>query len=89
MPISSRVSRQSETKAGHITSINILQLGMRELKLRRPDVEIHLVQPESKGSPLRGPSMGFEASRAALRYGYASVTDWLTNEGAAFAAAFR
>ncbi len=76
-------------QAGHITSINILQLGLRELKLRRPDVEIHLVQPESKRSPLRGPSMGFEASRAALRYGYASVTDWLTHEGADFAAAFR
>ena len=53
------------------------------------DVEIHLVQPESTRSPLRGPSMGFEASRAALRYGFASVTEWLTRDGAAFAAAFR
>jgi len=76
-------------QAGHITSINILQLGLRELKLRRPDVEIHLVQPESTRTPLRGPSMGFEASRAALRYGFASVTEWLTRDGAAFAAAFR
>ena len=76
-------------QAGHITSINILQLGLRELKLRHPEVEIHLVQPESTGSPLRGPSMGFEASRAALRYGYSSVTDWLSRDGAAFAAAFR
>jgi len=76
-------------QAGHITSINILQMGLRELKLRRPDVEIHLVQPESTRSPLRGPSMGFEASRAALRYGFASVTEWLTRDGAAFAAAFR
>jgi hypothetical protein len=33
--------------------------------------------------------MGFEASRAALRYGFASVTEWLTHDGAAFAAAFR
>ena len=62
-------------------------LGLRELKLRRPDVEFHLVQPESKRSPLVGPSMGFEASRAALRYGYASVTEWLAQAaGAAFAA---
>ena len=76
-------------QTGHITSINILQLGLRELKLRRPDVEIHLVQPESTGSPLRGPSMGFEASRAALRYGHSSVTEWLSRDGAAFAAAFR
>jgi NTE family protein len=76
-------------QTGHITSMNILQLGLRELKLRRPDVEIHLVQPEPKGSPLRGPSMGFEASRAALRYGHASVTEWLTRDGAPFAAAFR
>jgi hypothetical protein len=30
-----------------------------------------------------GPSMGFEASRAALRYGYASTRAWLEGEGAA------
>jgi NTE family protein len=76
-------------QTGHITSMNILDLGLRELRLRRPDVEIHLVQPESRSSPLRGPSMGFEASRAALRYGYASIMGWLPGEGAAFAAAFR
>ena len=75
-------------QTGHITSMNILELGLRELKLRRPEVEIHLVQPESKASPLRGPSMGFEASRAALRYGYTSVTEWLSHEGASVAAAF-
>jgi len=33
--------------------------------------------------------MGFEASRAALRYGYSSVTDWLAGEGSPVAAAFR
>jgi predicted acylesterase/phospholipase RssA len=76
-------------QAGHITSVNILELGLRELRLRRPDVELHLVQPESKASPLVGPSMGFEASRAALRYGFASVTEWLAGDGAAFAARFR
>ena len=76
-------------QAGHITSVNILELGLRELTLRRPDVELYLVQPESKVSPLVGPSMGFEASRAALRYGHISVTEWLGVDGAAFAARFR
>ena len=76
-------------QAGHITSVNILELGLRELKLRRPDVELYRVQPESKASPLVGPSMGFEASRAALRYGLASVSEWLAGDGAALAARFR
>ena len=76
-------------QAGHITSVNILQLGLRELALRRPDVELYLVQPEPKVSPLVGPSMGFEASRAALRYGQASATAWLAGAGAGFAARFR
>ena len=76
-------------QAGHITSVNILQLGLRELKLRRPDVQLYLVQPESKVSPLVGPSMGFGASRAALRYGRTSVTEWLAGDGAVFAARFR
>jgi len=76
-------------QAGHITSVNILHFGLRELRLTRPDVELYLVEPESKPSPLVGPSMGFEASRAALRFGHASVTEWLTRDGAAFAAAFR
>jgi predicted acylesterase/phospholipase RssA len=76
-------------QAGHITSVHILDLGLRELRLRRPDVELHLVQPESQAPPLIGPSMGFEASRAALRYGFTSVTEWLTGAGATFAARFR
>jgi NTE family protein len=64
-------------QAGHITSVRILELGLAELRLRRPEVELHLIQPESRPSPLAGPSMGFEASRAALRFGYASVKEWL------------
>jgi len=76
-------------QAGHITSLNILVLGLRELKLRRPDVEFHLIQPEFKPSPLVGPSMGFEASRAALRFGYSSVTEWLAGEGAPVAIRFK
>jgi NTE family protein len=76
-------------QAGHITSLNILVLGLRELKLRRPDVELLLIQPEFKPSPLVGPSMGFEASRAALRYGYSSMAEWLAGAGAPFAVRFR
>ncbi len=75
-------------QAGHITSLNILVLGLRELKLRRPDVDFHLIQPEFKASPLVGPSMGFESSRAALRYGHSSVTEWLAGEGAPIAVHF-
>jgi hypothetical protein len=29
-----------------------------------------------------GPSMGFEASRAALRFGYESTREWLAGQGA-------
>lgn len=70
-------------QAGHITSVNLLELALRELKLRRPEVEFHLIQPEPRPSPLVGPSMGFEASRAALRFGYVSVKQWLEGEGTA------
>lgn len=76
-------------QAGHITSVNILHLGLDQLRLRRPDVELYLVQPESQAPPLVGPSMGFEASRAALRFGHASVSEWLQGGGAAFADRFR
>jgi len=70
-------------QAGHITSVRILELGLTELRLRRPEVEFHLIQPNPTPSPLVGPSMGFEASRAALRFGYASVREWLETEDAA------
>jgi predicted acylesterase/phospholipase RssA len=70
-------------QAGHITSIKLLELGLTELRLRYPDVEVHVVQPDPTPSPLRGPAMGFEASRAALRFGYSSVREWLGGEGAA------
>ncbi len=75
-------------QAGHITSLNLLMAGLGELKLRRPDVEILLIQPEPRPSPLVGPSMGFESSRAALRFGYATVEEWLEGEGADFARRF-
>jgi NTE family protein len=69
-------------QAGLITSVRILELGLAELHLRRPQVEFHLIQPDSRPSPLSGPSMGFEASRAALRFGYASIKEWLSTREA-------
>jgi len=70
-------------QAGHITSVRILELGLTELRLRRPEVEIHLIQPDHRPSPLIGPSMGFEASRAALQFGHSSVKEWLGTQDAA------
>ena len=75
--------------AGMRVGVLIPTRGVVMESVRRPDVEFYLVQPESKVSPLVGPSMGFESSRAALRYGHTSVTEWLVGEGAPFAARFR
>ena len=76
-------------QTGHITSLNLFDLALRELKLLHPEVDALVIQPEPKPSPLVGPSMGFEASRAALRYGYRTVKDWLTTgPGAETAARF-
>jgi predicted acylesterase/phospholipase RssA len=75
-------------QAGHISSLNLFNLGLREVKLVHPEVELLVIQPEPRPSPLVGPSMGFEASRAALRYGYRTVKDWLAGPGTAVAARF-
>lgn len=76
-------------QAGHITSVRLLDLALAELRLRYPRVDFHVIQPRPEPSPLVGPSMGFEASRAALRFGYTSVTAWLeTGDGAALASRF-
>ncbi|HEY7203289.1 MAG TPA: patatin-like phospholipase family protein [Methylomirabilota bacterium] len=72
----------------HIASLNLFNLGLREIKLRHPHVEILVIQPEPKPSPLVGPSMGFEASRAALRYGYTTVKEWLAGPEGTAAARF-
>lgn len=68
-------------QVGRINSQNLLETGLRELQLRRPDVRWHLIQPSAPGTPLFGPSMGFDASRAALRFGYTSTLEWLDGEG--------
>jgi predicted acylesterase/phospholipase RssA len=70
-------------QAGHITSVRLLELALGELRLRYPRVDFHVIQPDPVGSALSGPSMGFEASHSALRFGYESVRDWLRRDGAA------
>jgi len=68
-------------QAGRIYSQNLLQLGLTTLRIKHPSTEFHLIQPGREQTPLFGPSMGFEASRAALRYGYKSTTEWLEGQG--------
>lgn len=75
-------------QAGHIASVNLFNLGLREVKLVHPEVELLVIQPEPKPSPLVGPSMGFEASRSALRYGYRTVKEWLAGPGEGVAGRF-
>ena len=69
-------------QAGRIFSQNLLQLGMDSLGLKYPHTEFHLLQPSRDAALLFGPSMGFEASRAALRFGYTSTRAWLDAKGA-------
>ncbi len=76
-------------QSSRITSQNLLELGLRELQLKHPKVEIFLLQPEPKDTPLFGPSMGFEASRAALRFGYTFTRQWLAERGATFMRRFQ
>jgi NTE family protein len=71
-------------QAGRITSQHLLELGLRDLQQTHPKVEFFLFQPEAKESPLFGPSMGFDASRAALRFGYTTTKEWLRTKGAIF-----
>jgi predicted acylesterase/phospholipase RssA len=60
---------------------NLLQLGLATLSVKYPGTAFFLLEPPRTGSPLFGPTMGFEASRAALRFGYASTREWLEREG--------
>src|SRR3989442_15575260 len=70
-------------QAGQITSFRALGRALTELRLPRPEVEFHLIQPDPRPPPLVGPSMGFEASRAALQFGHSSVKEWLGTRDAA------
>jgi NTE family protein len=69
-------------QASRIYSQNLLNLGLSALSVKYPRTAFFLLQPPRKSELLFGPSMGFEASRAALRYGYASTKAWLGDEGA-------
>jgi hypothetical protein len=70
-------------QAGRIYSQNLLQLGLAALRVKYPRTEFFLIQPSQAEAPLFGPSMGFEASHAALRFGYGATREWLGGEGAA------
>jgi predicted acylesterase/phospholipase RssA len=70
-------------QASRIYSQNLLQLGLAGLAVKYPRTAFHLLQPPRDTTLLFGPSMGFEASRAALRYGYTSTKAWLAEQGSA------
>jgi predicted acylesterase/phospholipase RssA len=69
-------------QANRIYSQNLLDLGTAVLSYKHPRTEFHLIQPPRTCTLLFGPSMGFEASRKALRFGYESTTAWLDAQGA-------
>src|SRR5438046_928626 len=69
-------------QAGRIYSQNLLTLGLATLAVKFPRTAFFLLQPPRTNSLLFGPSMGFETSRAALRYGYTSTKEWLDHQGA-------
>jgi predicted acylesterase/phospholipase RssA len=68
-------------QASRIYSQNLLQLGLATLSVKHPQTNFVLLQPPRTDTPLFGPCMGFEASRAALRFGYASTRAWLDTHG--------
>jgi len=69
-------------QASRIYSQNLLSLGMDVLATRYPHTEFFLLEPARDCELLFGPSMGFEASRKALRFGYESTRVWLDGAGA-------
>jgi predicted acylesterase/phospholipase RssA len=71
-------------QAGRIYSQNLLQLGMASMAVKYPRTRFHLLQPSQDTTLLFGPSMGFAASRTALRFGYTSTRVWLEEQGASF-----
>jgi predicted acylesterase/phospholipase RssA len=82
-PIRSRGLYTIMEQANRIYSQNLLQLGLSVLGAKYPRTDFFLLQPSRTSAPLFGPSMGFAASRAALRYGYTSTREWLAQPGAA------
>jgi len=68
-------------QVGRIYSNNLLRLGLSVLSIKFPKTKFYLLEPPRSAAAMFGPSMGFEASRAALRFGYESTKVWLGNEG--------
>jgi len=68
-------------QASRIYGQNLLRLGLTVLPMRYPGTRFYLLEPARSKTPLFGPTMGFEASRAALHYGYTSTKEWLAGEG--------
>jgi NTE family protein len=75
-------------QANRIYSQNLLQLNLAGLARRYPETSFVLIQPPATGTPMFGPSMGFEASRAALRFGYTSARGWLQSTAASLLSRF-
>lgn len=69
-------------QAGRIYGQNLLQLGLAAVRVRFPSIDFFLLEPPRSGTPLLGPSMGFEAARNALQFGYSTTSDWLEGRGA-------
>jgi predicted acylesterase/phospholipase RssA len=69
-------------QASRIYSQNLLHMGLATLAVKYPRTAFHLLQPPPNTELPFGPSMGFEASRLALRFGYTSTREWLAGAGA-------
>lgn len=70
-------------QTSRIYSQNLLTLGLGTLAVKYPRTAFFLLQPPRTNTLLFGPSMGFEASRAALRFGYLSTLEWLDKQDGA------
>ena len=81
LPMRSRGLYTIMEQASRIYGQNLLQLGLASISVKHPRTAFFLLEPARSKTPMFGPSMGFEAARAALRYGYVSTRDWLDREG--------
>ena len=82
VPLRNRGLYSIMEQASRIYSQNLLQLGLATVQMKYPRTEFFLIQPPQASAPMFGPSMGFDASRAALRFGYESTKAWLADRGA-------
>jgi predicted acylesterase/phospholipase RssA len=76
-------------QTNRIYSQNLLRQNLDRTMERHPKTAFFLIQPTDSNTPLFGPSMGFEASLAALRYGYRSTRAWLGSAGNGLLRLFR